>query len=473
MFIGRQRELAALERMYASNRFEMMVVYGRRRVGKTSLIDHFLEGKKALYFTARQQNSQLILRSFSTAMSRYFNYPDVLQFRTWDDAIALLVDKAKSNESEKTVIVFDEFPYAAEAEPGLPSILQIAIDHGLNETDTMLILSGSNQGFMENKVLGYKSPLYGRRTGQLHLKSFDCFDASRFLGQCTAEDAVRYYATFGGTPYYLAQLNPDWDFEHNLAALCFDQSGLLYEEPMMMMREELKSPAIYDSILQAISDGCNTIKTIADRTGISPTSIPFYTRTLESLNLITRSVPFGEKPTSKKSRIHIQDPFFAFWYRFVAPNVTFIETGNGEQVASNIIGSGAFSTYVGQQFDTMCAQWVMRAFSTGDLPLTPSATGKWWRNNPIKREQTDIDLVAADSSTGKLLLGECKWRNSINETEMIQTLKERMGLIRGYRETMLAFFTKHPVSNTTRAKYVNDPSMMFISAQDMFAVLQQ
>ncbi|MBW3079180.1 ATP-binding protein [Bifidobacterium simiiventris] len=467
MFIGRQHELIALQRMYDSKRFEMMVIYGRRRVGKTALIDHFLDGKTALYFTARQQNSRLILQSFAMAIAAYFNQPEV-DFRSWDNAIDYLVSQARRHAGDKLVIVLDEFPYAAEAEPSLPSILQIAIDHGLKDTNTMLILSGSNQGFMESKVLGVHSPLYGRRTGQIKLQPFDCFDAARFVEHCTAEDAVRYYATFGGTPYYLAQLDPQLSYEQNVAMLCFDQAGLLYEEPMMMLREELKSPAIYDSILQAVSNGCNTPKIIADHIGLEPTSVSFYLKTLEELRLIERSIPFGEKPTSRKSRIHIKDPFFAYWYRFVAPNVTLIETGSGVEIARKTAESAVFAAYVGQQFETMCMQWIFRAFQSGKLPLMPVLTGKWWGNNPLKREETDIDVVAAEPDEKKILLGECKWRNTVNETEMIASLRDRIGLIRGYRETTLAFFTKNPVHETTLAKYRNDPDMIFVCADDMF-----
>lgn len=473
MFVGREHELAALERMYASDRFEMMVVYGRRRVGKTALIDRFLQGKRALYFTARQQSSRLILRAFACAVSDFYGYSTPLAFETWEAAIDFLVKNAKettASDGGKTIIVLDEFPYAAESEPGLPSLLQIAIDHGFAGTNTMLILSGSNQGFMENKVLGYQSPLYGRRTGQLNLRPFDYRDAARFVEGCTPEDAIRYYATFGGTPYYLAQLRPGLSYEENVAALCFDQSGLLYGEPMMMLREELKSPALYDSILQAISDGCNTGKAICDRTGIEQTSLSFYLRTLEGLRLVERVVPFGEKPTSRKGRIRIIDPFFAYWYRFVAPNVTFIETGNGHAICESTCRSEVFSTYVGQQFEGMCMQWVMRAFAAGLLPLAPAKIGKWWGNNPLKREQTDIDVVAADDAAGKLLLGECKWRNAVNETKMIEALKERVGLIRGYDETLLAFFTKNPVSSATKTRYAGDEGMMFVCAQDMLAV---
>ena len=275
---------------------------------------------------------------------------------------------------------------------------------------------------------------------------------------------------FGGTPYYLDQLQPGLSYERNVAELCFNKAGLLYEEPTMLLREGLKSPAVYDSILQAISDGCNTPKLIADRIGLEQTSLPFYTRTLEDLNLIERIVPFGEKRTSRKARIRICDPFFAYWYRFVSPNVTFIETGNGDLIAERVVTSAAFATYVGQHFESMCLQWITKMGSEGRLPMLPVQVGKWWGNNPLRREETDIDVVAADPLEQKLLIGECKWRKRFDETDMIESLKARVGLISGYRETSLIFFTKNRISDATRTKYEGNPDMSFVCADEMFAV---
>ena len=236
----------------------------------------------------------------------------------------------------------------------------------------------------------------------------------------------------------------------------------------MLLREELKSPAIYDSILQAIGAGCNTSKLIADRTGLEQTSLPFYLKTLENLRLIEKSTPFGDKATSRRTRIHLRDPFFAYWYRFVAPNVPLVETGNGRALAERIAASEDFATYVGQQFEAMCLQWTIREAAAGRLGMLPAKSGKWWGNNPLRREQTDIDLVVADPTGKRLLLGECKWRNTLNETEMVEALRERVGLIPSYPRPTLAFFTKRPVGDATRSKYADDPDMRFICVSDMF-----
>lgn len=469
MFVGRERELGALERMWAREGFEMMVVLGRRRVGKTALLDEFAKGRPTLYFTARQQTPANNLRDFSHTMARFLGLPDSMPpFASWSDAFDFLVARAPGLGG-RFLFVFDEFPYAAMGDPSLPSVLQIAIDHGFKDLDAMMVLCGSNEGFMESEVLGYKSPLYGRRTGQLRVGPFDVFHARAMLGDVTPEEAVGYYAAFGGTPYYLRQVRPGLGWGRNVAELMFDASGLLYEEPMMLLRQELRDPATYSSVLDAVGAGETRQNAIADRAGVSPaTAVSKYLGVLADLGLIERQVPFGEDPRrSRKGLWHIRDPFFAFWHRFVSPNVASVESGDGEPVAAALAESPALDTYVGQQFETICLQWVRRANAVGLLPFRATQFGRWWGNDPRKREQTDIDLIAADPENGRILLGECKWRNRFDQTEAIEALLAREGLIPGYKDTHFIFLSKHPVSEVTRAKYQG--RVEFVSANDMFA----
>ena len=198
MFVARERELTALERMYKRDGFQMAVIYGRRRVGKTTLIDEFVKDKRVLYFTAQQKTSHQNLELLSAATYAAFSLPATLPaFASWNDALRFVVERVgKEPPDTPLVIVFDEFPYAAEADPSLPSALQATIDHGLKQTDTKLILCGSNEGFMESRVLGSKSPLYGRRTMQMRLNPFDYLDAARMLPGVPPEELVIYYATF-------------------------------------------------------------------------------------------------------------------------------------------------------------------------------------------------------------------------------------------------------------------------------------
>lgn len=472
MFVGRKHELATLESLYRSGSFEMVVLYGRRRVGKTFLIDEFVRDKPALYFTAQQQSDKLNLADFSKAVYAFTGMPDLTPpFVSWPDALSFIAQRAKANDNRPFVFVFDEFPYAADANPSLPSALQIAIDHGFLGTNVTMILSGSNEGFMETDVLGRKSPLFGRRTAQIRLLPFDYLDASAFLPNTGPEELVRYYATFGGTPYNLARLREGDGFEGNVLRLCFDRLGALREEPLMLLRQELREPALYFSILRSIASGNTTPKLIAEHAGVDPATIGKYLRTLTNLKLIERRVPFGDNPDkSRKGMYDFSDPFFTYWFRFVGRNASIIESGISEDVARRLAFGPVFDTYVGQQFEAICLQWLIRRNAEGRLPFIATQFGKWWGNDPVAREQTDIDVIAADPQSRRILLGECKWRNSINETKVIAQLTGRAGLVPGYDrdDARFVLFTKEPVGQATTSKYAGDDTLSFVTAGDLY-----
>ncbi|MDF7665615.1 ATP-binding protein [Bifidobacterium sp. ESL0745] len=475
MFVGREHELETMQRLYESNKFEMIVVYGRRRVGKTALIDQFTSDKRTLYFTATQQSTQLNLTEFTRTACRFFDEPESTPtFASWRAAFDFILRRTQREKAEGAkpyVFVFDEFPYAAQAEPGLPSTLQIAIDHGFKSTGVTMILSGSNEGFMESRVLGGKSPLYGRRTAQIKLKPFDYYDAGKFLPDTPNEERVEYYAAFGGTPYYLAAIDPSASFSDNVKRLMFDQLGLIYDEPMMLLREEMREPALYNSVLQAIANGNSTPKRIAEHAGMEVSSASQYLRTLVDLGLVERKIPFGDNPQkSRKGMYVIADPFFAYWFRFVGPNVDAIERGIGAQAAENNALGEAFFTYVGQQFENICLQWAVRRDGTDDLPFFATQFGKWWGNDPVAKEQTDIDMVAANPTSGQILLGECKWRNSFDESDAIAKLQARTGLVPGFpaEKTQYILFGKREVDKATRKRFEGNGTMRFVSTDDLY-----
>lgn len=469
MFVGRGEELATLEGLYAKGELKMVVVYGRRRVGKTRLLGEFAKGKRTLFFTAQQKSNVLNLREFSRALNEFVGMPSSTPaFASWMDAFGFLADWA-GEHSEPFVFVFDEFPYAAEAEPSLPSALQIAIDHKFKALDMCLVLCGSNEGFMEGEVLGRKSPLFGRRNAQIRLGPLDYLDAARFLPGKGSEELAGYYAAFGGTPYYLEQIDPDCTFEENVEHLLFTMSGTLYAEPELLLKQETREPALYSSVLDAVGSGATIPKQIAERAGLVDGSVGRYLKSLEGLGIIERQVPFGENPErSRKGIYQIKDPFFAYWYRFVSPYVGAIESGLGAVAAKRALQPDAFSTYVGHVFESMCMQWVIRRARAGELPLLPLTLGKWWGTDPRMREQVDIDLVAADEVSGSILLGECKWRNKFDETEALRVLEGRGGLIRGYAKTVYVLFSKVPFSDGTREKEAGRDDLMLVTADDLY-----
>lgn len=463
MFVGRQRELATLESCYGKGTFQMIVLYGRRRVGKTTLLNEFAKGKRTLFFTAQEQSDKDNLADFSRQIGSFFDLPGATSFPTWDEALDYLADKAAE---DPFLLIFDEFPYAALANPSLPSKLQIAIDHRFLQTGLCLVLCGSNQGFMESDVLGKKSPLHGRRTAQIKLEPFGYEDAAQMLGNPEPEDAFKYYACVGGVPYYLSLVDTDLTFAENMRALYFDSDGYLYGEPAMLLRQELREPALYGSILRAIAHGANRQSQIADRTGIPAGTLPRYLGTLRELGIVERAVPFGEDPeTSRRGIYRLRDACYAFWYRFVAPAVPDIESGAGELAAQEVT-EAQLSEYLGHRFERVCLEWLRNEALAGQLPVAATSVGSWWGTDPVRHEQTDIDVIAADRRDRTAIIGECKYRNSLDETRTIETLLDKRHLLAGYDVRRVALFSKNPAAQATREKYADEA--MFISLEDLY-----
>lgn len=466
MFVGRENELAVLDRLYKSNAFQMLVLYGRRRVGKTALLEEFTKGKRALFFTAQAQGERDNLRDFSKTAYAFFDFPrSTSPFENWIDALRFVSDMATESPF---IFVFDEFPYAAKASPSLPSAMQIAIDQGFKKTSALIALCGSNQGFMEDEVLGEKSPLYGRRTAQLKMRPFDFFDAAKMFPHATPIEKIMYYASLGGTPYYLAAIDASASYLDNMASLFFDRTGLMFDEPNMLMRQELRETSIYSSVLRAIACGSTKSNEIADRAGISTTSVTMYLKTLANLGLIERRVPFGEPTKTKRSLYRIDDFAFSFWYRFVSPYVGSIERGLGRQLAPRLLEGDRINEYLGHAFEQVCREWVVRQAAKGSLPIQVTSVGSWWGTDPTRHEQTDIDLVAADELDRNIILGECKWRGVFDETEVLNALKERQGLIPGFRDHWFYVFSKHRVSSGSLEKAARSGNARFISADELY-----
>lgn len=465
MFVGRKAELEELERAYSSDEFEMVVVYGRRRVGKTTLLAHFSQGKPALFFTAQQQSPMNNLADFASAIADFFGLPSDIRFSTWKSALEFLAERA---EDEPFLLVFDEFPYAAMNDGSLVSSLQIVIDHAFSNTKLCLILCGSDQGFMESEVLGKKSPLHGRRTSQIRVRPFDYVDAAKMVPSVNHLDAFRYYACIGGSPYYLSRIDETVSFKENIVRLFFDSAGFLYEEPLMLLRQELREPALYNSILRAIGSGANKQNEIADRAGIEAKAVNKYLRTLIRLDIVERVVPFGEDPErSRRGLYRLSDACYDFWYTFVMPVVGDIEEGMGRIVAENLPGE-ILATYLGKRFERVCLEWMRRQSMQGKLPIKASAFGQWWGTNPASREQDDIDVVAADRFARTAVLGECKWRNSFDESAALEKLRKREGCIKDLKVEQIWLFSKNPLSKGTAEKIEADARMRSITLADLY-----
>ena len=466
MFIGREAELEGLNALYDKGGFQMIVVYGRRRVGKTTLIAEFVADKPHIYFTAQESNDTENLKAFSKVLYDHAGLPSSTgSFSNWADAFAFLAGQAKDKQ---LVLAFDEFPYAAAANKSLPSILQGAIDHSLQKGQLYLVLSGSNVGFMESDVLGSKSPLYGRRTAQIHLLPFDYLDASKMLKGASELDCIRYYTCLGGMPYYLGFVDSKTCFEDNIISLFFKKTSVFAEEPLMMLRQELREPALYNTILMALAKGANTPQLIADAIGEERTKVMKYLVTLADLGLIEKKVPlFVNQAKTRKGIYQIADPLFAFWYRYIFPTRSELDLGAGEAIARKKV-LPVLPELEGVRFEDVCLQWLRRKNALQELPFIATALGAWWGTDPRSRSQTDVDVLAAEPTEKKLLLGECKWRESVQGGAALNKLLDKDPLFPAFTEHWHYLFSKNGFDAAAKRIAKEHPSVVLISLAEVF-----
>lgn len=455
MFLGREKELESLERMYAKGNFQMAVVYGRRRIGKTSLLNEFIKGKKSLYFPAEEVNDSLNLKKFSSILGEMLGINNFPAVNDWNDFFTIIEEKFGHDH---LVVVIDEYPYAANANKSLNSTLQHVIDYRFKNTNIFLILCGSSMSFMENQVLGEKSPLFGRRTGQLKINPLDYYDASKFYPNVSNEDKIRYYATVGGTPYYLSLIDEKLTFEDNLRELYFEINGYLLNEGILLMKQEFREPANYNAVLQAIASGANTLNEIVGFTKLEPSFISKYLLTLQELNYIERVIPFGANPLKgKKSHYQITENFIAFWYRYIFSIRTEIERGNGDIYFALTLDN--LNEFIGGIFDEVTRQYLRRQNAHRNLPFIAKSFGKWWGKDR-RGDVQEIDIVVEEVTGKELIIGECKWQSNLKVNKTIETLKMRSSLFNKYK-TYQYLFTKIPVT-------ISEEDVINISVNDYF-----
>ena len=464
VFVGRKAELETLERLYARGGFELAVIYGRRRIGKTTLVREFCRGKRALFFTALEQADAANLADFGVQVAEFFGL-DGVSFESWQAAFSYLARRARE---ERFVLVFDEFPYAALRNESLPSILQVLIDQQLQQTSLFMILCGSNQGFMESEVLGRKSPLFGRRTAQMKIGPLSYLEAWQMMPDLDPQQAFRFYGCFGGVPYYLGLLHPDEGLRANIEELYFSPSGFLFDEPTSLLRQETREPAVYASVLRAVAAGANRPSEMADKVGIQQTAVSKYLRALVDMGIVEKIAPFGESPKSSKRGIYrLQEACYEFWFRFVMPQTSDIEAGLGSAIVRSLPDK-LFDDYLGHRFERLCLEWLVQQAMAGLLPIPVTSVGAWWGTNPAKRAQDDIDVLAADKLGKRLLIGECKYRESFSVRGEAFDLLDKADLVKGYKATQFYIFSKHRVP-TEEARDLFGRGVSFVSLEDMYA----
>ena len=461
MFIGREREVAALDRLYESNKFEFAVIYGRRRVGKTALINHFIDNKEAIYFMGVESNEKQNLENFSKSIIEYSSGIEAeTSFLSFQAALEYVFKLA---EKKRFILAIDEYPYVARSSKSLASTLQLLIDKYKDTSQLMLILCGSSMSYMEDEVLAYKSPLYGRRTAQMKIQPFSFEETCRCFKNFSDEDKALAYGIVGGTPQYLLQMDDRLSIEDNIKNTYLNPISFLYEEPTNLLKQEVREPAIYTAIITAIAVGASRMSDISNKVGEDSNICANYLKSLINLGIVKKETPYGEK-TSRKSIYSIEDNMFRFWYRFVPNNNSVIMRGAADIVYRRI--EPQLSEYMGTVFEEICKQYLWKLLLDGNSLVEFSELGRWWGNDPIEKKQTEIDIMGEqDKKTA--LFGECKWTNEKVDLGVLETLIKRSKLF-SYINVHLFLFSKSGFTKGCIDKANELGNVSLVTYADMF-----
>lgn len=425
MFYCRDNELRDMNRRYIRGDFECLIVYGRRRVGKTALINEFCKNKPTVFFSALNASDKENLEALSKAIYEK-DHPGMDSAPVFQSFEAALDQITHIAEKERLVFVIDEYPYLAKANKSISSRLQHIIDHKWKNSQLYLILCGSSMSFMEYQVLGYESPLYGRRTGQYKIQALTYKEMTAFNPTLTNEQQSLVYGITGGIPHYVNKLDVFDDVDEALKENLFNTSSYLFEEPENLLKQELREPAIYNSVITAIAGGASRSNEISTKVGIESAICAKYLKVLLDLGIIKKETPLTEKP-GKKTIYTIGDNFFRFWYRFVPQNTSSISAGRIEQIYDPVI-KRHLSDYMGLVFEQMCREYLLR-YAT-DLPIILSDIGQWWGTDPKVKKEVQIDIVGSPVEGDEYIIGSCKYRGDpigVDELELIRHYADVFG----------------------------------------------
>lgn len=431
-FVDRETELASLAEAHASAKPEFFLIYGRRRIGKTELVKRFASDKRHFYFLAKEQAIEVEVERLGEKFSEKFN---VHIERTGD--LEKLFEQILKNidPDEKFVVVIDEFPFWVSKQRKVLSDIQSLWDELLRERNLFLILLGSSVSMMEHEVMAYRSPLYGRRTGQLRIEPMRPKHLKEFLPRYSWEDLIKVFGAAGGVPFYLKEFTDGRSFQENIEKTFFNKSNILYEEAEVLLREALREVHVYFNIMKAITDGATRMSEIAQKSRVDTTNINKYLSVLMSLGFVSKRHSITEPPKLKNMRYGIEDNYFRFWIRYVYPHKEEIEEDPATMLK---IFERDHPAYMGGIFEDFCSK-MMREL---DLPVVNepgTLVGKWWHKG------NEIDVAAINEDRKELLLAECKWKGQVDGQELFERLENKSELVdwhKGSRKVRLAVFAK-------------------------------
>lgn len=419
MFFNRRTELKRLNERFQSNQAELLIMYGRRRVGKTELLQQFASDKPHLYFLADLSNDSDQLSQFTEKIRIFTDDSSLIDnpFATWHALFAYLKNLATN---ERLIVIIDEYQYLQSANKAMTSILQKAWDEYLIKTRIFLVLCGSYISFIENELLAYKSPLYGRRTGQFLIEPMNFLQSCEFFQEYSIEDQIRAYGLLGGIPAYLKQFNPQKGIEQNIENNFLYNDVFLFNEARFLLMEELKEPRNYFSILKTMAGGATKLNEIVQRCGLDRGMVAKYLDVLRNLKIISREVPITEKKPekSRKGIYLILDNYLKFWFRFIMPNLSFVAENRQQYILKNRI-MPQLDQFLGKVFEQVCTDLLKSLNAQNQLPFVFEKIGNYWNANQ------EIDIVAIDFEQENVLLAECKWSSKKVGTNILDSLLKK------------------------------------------------
>ncbi len=424
MFIGREAELKFFKDRYCDAKGQLIVLYGRRRVGKTETLKEFCKDKPHFFYSCTQSTDKVQLLKFSKELLKE-NIPAkqyISKFEDWEAAFRSFLELPYGDK--KKLVVIDEFPYMCKGNSGIPSILQNLWDTQLKDSNVMIILCGSAMSFIENELLAEKNPLYGRATGIYKMKEMGFYEAMRFFPHYSARDKVITYAVLGGIPHYLNQWKPELSINENIKRYILTKGSTLYSEVEFLLHQELRETPIYNSIIETIALGSSRLNEISQKSLIDDTSkTSVYLKNLMELGIIEKEfsvdTKLKEKANSNRGTYHLTDNFFRFWYSFGFANISALEDGDVEGVFEYSV-KPLLHEFAALPFEEVCRTFVKELQKENALPFRYSKLGRWTGKTTMRNEnasgglsvaETEIDILAIGQEAKEYLVGECKFKS--------------------------------------------------------------
>ncbi len=427
-FIDREQEMHFLNEEYNRKGSSFVVLYGRRRVGKTELSAAFMRGKNALYFLVTEESEQQNRNSFKEVVADFCNNDLLKQARvdSWDLLFKTLLSRTVDN---KLILVIDEFQYLGKSYPAFPSVFQKIWDTMLKDENIMVILCGSLIPMMECQTLNYTSPLYGRRTGQIKLKQIPFSYYHEFFPEKNRKELIEYFAITGGVPKYIELFYDSEDIYSAIDKNILSKQSFLYDEPNFLLQREVTEVGSYFSVIKAIAAGHQKLAKIAGNLELKQTGLTKYLRTLIDLDILEREVPITEESPEKSKRglYKIKDNFILFWFKFIYPNLSFIESGNKE-LAMKKIKNRLTNEHISYVYEDICIEEMWKLNALGKLNFTFDKVGRWWNHD------NEIDIVGFDSTGTDIIFGECKYWEGKVGVNVLTALEEKAKAVEWKRE---------------------------------------